>query len=153
MGVGECAGEVVSLIEFDLAAAEELVFEAQVHLDEKEYGAADEKAYAAMLQAAKGLVKTQFLDIPDDPGEIVREFRTRFYDTELFFDKYAGGKFAQYLFRRQEEGPSAGDRGATRQSIEEANLFVEAARSCQMRLAGQTPAAASGAGNIVTLEL
>jgi len=154
MGVGECAGEVVSQIDFDLAAAEELVFEAQIHLDETEYGAADEKAYAAMLQAAKGLVKTQFLDVPDDPDDIVREFRSRFYDTELFFDKYAGGKFAHYLFRRQEEGAANGDRVSTRQAIEEANLFVEAARSCQMRIAGQAaPAAAAGTSNIVTLEL
>ena len=30
MGVGECAGEVVSTIDFDLAAAEREVFEAQV---------------------------------------------------------------------------------------------------------------------------
>ena len=30
MGIGECAGEVVSPIDFDLAAAEREVFEAQV---------------------------------------------------------------------------------------------------------------------------
>ncbi len=30
MGIGECAGEVVSAAEFDLAAAEREVFEAQV---------------------------------------------------------------------------------------------------------------------------
>ena len=26
------------------------------------------------------------------------EFRTRFYDTQRFFDPYAGGKFAHYFF-------------------------------------------------------
>lgn len=31
--------------------------------------------------------------------KIVREFRARFFDTKLFFDTYAGGKFAMYLFR------------------------------------------------------
>ncbi len=153
MGTGECAGEVVSQIDFDLAAAEELVFEAQLHLEENQLREADEKAYAAMLQAARGLVKTQFLDAPNNPGEVVREFRKRFYDTELFFDKYAGGKFAHYLFRRHEEGPyPGGDRATTRQAIEEGNLFVEAARACQMRIAGQK-AAPAVTSNIVTLEL
>ena len=42
MGIGECAGEVVSLVDFDLAAAERLVFEAQVKLDEEDYSQADE---------------------------------------------------------------------------------------------------------------
>ena len=51
-----------------------------------------------MIQAAKALIKTEYLDIPDDPDQIVREFRTRFYDTQKFFDPFAGGKFAHYLF-------------------------------------------------------
>ena len=42
---------------------------------------------------------------------VVNEFRTRFYDTNLLGDRYAGSKFAQYLFRRHEvpaEGAHAG---------------------------------------------
>ena len=48
---------------------------------------------------------------------IVGEFRKRFYDTEKFFDPFAGGKFAQYLFVAHEKagrallsgnGPSSG---------------------------------------------
>ena len=35
--------------------------------------------------------------------EIVGEFRKHFYDTELFFDPFAGGRFAHYLFRAHEE--------------------------------------------------
>ena len=59
--------EVVSLVDFDLAAAERLVFEAQVKLDEEDYSQTDELAYSAMLQGAKALIKTEFLDVPDDP--------------------------------------------------------------------------------------
>ena len=33
----------------------------------------------------------------------MREFRARFYDTQKFFDPFAGGKFAQYLFTAQEK--------------------------------------------------
>ena len=51
-----------------------------------------------MLLAARGLIKTEFIDIADDADQIVSEFKTRFFDTQLFFDKYAGGKFAMYLF-------------------------------------------------------
>ena len=141
MGVGECAGEVVPLTEFDFAEAESQVFEAQLQLEAGNAAQADGLAYAAMLQAARGLIKTEFLDIGDDPDRIVAEFRTRFFDTGIFFDRFAGGKFAQYLFRRHARSGSADGAGAVRRSIEEAQLFLEAAHACQARLAG-TPAPA-----------
>ena len=143
MGVGECAGEVVSLTEFDLVGAESQVFEAQLQLETGNVAQADALAYGAMLQAARGLIKTEFIDIPDDPDRIVAEFRTRFYDTQLFFDRFAGGKFAQYLFRRHARtGPPAGV-DTVRRSIEEAQLFLEATHACQARLAG-APAVPAG---------
>lgn len=138
MGIGECAGEVVSLAEFDLAAAEAQVFEAQLLMEEGNYSRADELSYHAMLLAAKGLIKTEFIDITDDPEEIVREFRTRFFDTQLFFDKYAGGKFAMYLFRRHDAVSRPGTAESARQLIEEAQLFLEASHACQARLAAQS---------------
>ena len=139
MGVGECAGEVVSLTEFDLAAAEAQIFEAQLELEAGRVAAADDRAYRGMLLAARGLVKAEFIDVGDDPADIVREFRTRFFDTQVFFDKYAGGKFAMYLFRRHDGGPAAGAEAAHR-LIEEAQLFLEASHACQARLAAR-PAA------------
>ncbi len=136
MGIGECAGEVVSLTEFDLAAAEAQIFEAQLRLEEHALVEADRLAYNAMLLAAKGLIKTEFIDISDDPDIIVREFRARFFDTELFFDKYARGKFAMYLFRRHASGGHDTPEAA-RQLIEEAQLFLEASHACQARLAAR----------------
>ena len=135
MGVGECAGEVVSLTEFDFAAAEAQVFEAQLELEAQRFGSADALAYKAMLLAAKGLIKTEFIDITDDPEQIVSEFKKRFFDTRLFFDTYAGGKFAMYLFRRHESSAPAETPDAARQLIEEAQLFLEASHACQARLA------------------
>ena len=137
MGVGECAGEVVSLADFDMAGAEGQVFEAQLHLEDGNYGKADEMAYGAMLQAAKGLIKIEFIDIRDDPDQIVKAFRERFYDTQLFFDKYAGGKFAQYLFRRHAAQHRPGTEEAAHRLIEEAQLFLEAAHACHARLLAQ----------------
>ena len=135
MAAGECAGEVVSLVQFDMAAAERLVFEAQLQLDDEDYSKADELAYNAMLQGAKALIKTEFLDVSDDPDTLVKEFRERFYDTKLFRDKYAGGKFAQYLFRRHQSLPSKANSDNARQLVEEAQLFIEAAHACWERVA------------------
>lgn len=94
LGVGECAGEVVSVIDFGLAEAERIHFEAHEQLDTGETASAAVTSYGSMLQAAKTLVSLQNIDITDDPDQIVTEFRTRFHDTGLFRDPYAGHKFA-----------------------------------------------------------
>jgi sulfite reductase (ferredoxin) len=147
MGIGECAGEVVSVVDFDLADAERLVFEAQVQLDEEDYSRADELAYKAMLQAAQGLIKTEFLDVQDDPDILVEEFRKRFYDTKLFHDKYAGGKFAHYLFRRYESPPHEYTREQVHTLVEEVQLFIEAAHACWERIAQRQVAAGTASGS------
>ncbi|MBI2970491.1 MAG: nitrite/sulfite reductase [Gammaproteobacteria bacterium] len=139
---GECAGEVVSMIDFDLQAAERLYFEAQLHFDDSRFEKADLSAYRAMLQAARGLVRTQNQDISDDPDRIVAEFRSRFVDTGLFRDKYAGGKFAEYLFRRHEDRQRRFDRDSSRYLLEESQLFIEAAHACNQRLLAEVAAKA-----------
>ena len=137
MGIGECAGEVVSSVEFDLSAAEREVFEAQVALDDGDENRSATLALQSMVTAARGLVKTQYLDVSDEPGIVLKEFRARFFDTKVFFDKYAGGKFARYLFR-QAETPlkDAASPQETHRRVEEAQLFIEAAYSCSQRLSG-----------------
>jgi len=137
VGVGECAGEVVSLIDFDLAQAEREAFEAQVLLDEGKAQDAGERAYWAMLHAAKGLVKTEFLDVKEKPEDIVKEFRSRFYDTKKFFDPFAGGKFAHYLFTAHDQAGQSFSHEAAHHRIEEAQLFIEATHSCNNRLVPQ----------------
>jgi sulfite reductase (ferredoxin) len=127
MGTGECAGEVISVEQFDLAAAERLVFEGQLQLEKANYAEADTLAYKAMLQAASALVKTEFLDVGDSPDVIVREFRTRFYDTGILGERYAGNRFAQYLFRRHETPPQDHAADQAHRIVEEAQLFIEAA--------------------------
>jgi sulfite reductase (ferredoxin) len=134
MGVGECAGEVVSPIDFDLADAEREVFEAQVAWDSDQPEQAGKLAYQAMLRAARGLVKFEDPNISQDSDQIVGEFRTRFYDTQKFFDPFAGGKFAQYLFAAQQRNQQPHTADSARYLIDEAHLFVEAAHSCYQRL-------------------
>jgi sulfite reductase (ferredoxin) len=126
MGVGECAGEVVSTVEFDLAAAERQLFEAQVAFENGEVEQAGKTAYRSMLFAAKALVKTEDPNITDDPNRIVSEFRTRFYDTQKFFDRFAGGKFAQYLFDAHEKAEQPYTADSARYLIDEGQLFIDA---------------------------
>ncbi|MBX3026153.1 nitrite/sulfite reductase [bacterium] len=153
MGTGECAGEVVSLVEFDLADAEREVFEAQLALEAGDVAKADALAYRAMLQTAKALVKTQLPDVGDDAARIVAEFKPRFVDTELFFDRFAKGMVAGYLFRRHEEGPGSITPESAHQLVEEASLFVEAGHACQLRMAEKkTAPAAAAASQVVSLE-
>ncbi|MGB0386241.1 MAG: nitrite/sulfite reductase [Ardenticatenaceae bacterium] len=135
IGVGECAGEIVSLFSMEIATAEGQHFDALIALDEEQYALADERAYRAMLLAAKALVRNQYIDVGDDPERIVREFRTRFYDTKLFFDKYARGKFAQYLFNRHHHPHPAPNADTAHRLVEEAQLFIEAAHACDARIA------------------
>src|ERR1700720_61831 len=138
MGVGECAGEVVAGVEFDLAAAERELFEAQVKWDGGKVEQAGATAYHSMLRAAKALVKLESPNVTDDPREIVGEFRTRYYDTQKFFDPFAGGKFANYLFAAHEKSNEPYTADSTRYLIDEAQLFIDAAHSCYNRVG--TPA-------------
>ena len=130
MGKGECAGAVVPLVQFEFTSCEREAFEAQVFLEEGDYEKAYKTAYIAMLHAAKALVKTQFLDVPEDPDTIVEEFRKRFFDTKLFWDPFAKAKFANYLFRVHSDEVSEYTRDRAHEVVEETGLFIEAAHSC-----------------------
>src|SRR5579859_6248531 len=125
MGNGECAGEVVSPVDFGLAAAERELFDAQL---------AGVGAYKAMLNAARALVLAENPDIKEDPDQIVVEFRTRYYDTQKFWDPFAGGKFGNYLFDAHAKAGQPYSEESSRYLIEEAQLFIDAAHSCNNKL-------------------
>lgn len=134
MGTGECAGEVVSQVEFALAAAEREAFEAQVLLDKSEAQTAGERACHAMLRAAQGLTRIRVPDLDDDPNRIVEAFRTHLFDTEDFFDPFGGGRFGQYLFAAHSRDGETYTEETAHHRIEEAQLFIEASYSCYARL-------------------
>jgi sulfite reductase (ferredoxin) len=137
LGIGECAGEVVTPLEFQLTACEREAFEAQLALEKGDANSAVKRAYESMLNGAKALLswrKAFFLTTPDG---IVQAFRREFYDTELFFDPFAGGKFAQFLFRAHEHAAETYTAEAAHRLIEETQLFIEACHSCSLRLSTQ----------------
>ena len=114
--------------------AERIVFEAQISLDAGNAQRAGQDAYVAMIKAAKALVLFQYDDVSDDAEEILAEFRERYYDTKLFFDPYAGGKFAHYLFAAHKKAGTSFTSESAHHTIEEAQLFIEAVHSCYNRM-------------------
>jgi sulfite reductase (ferredoxin) len=134
MGEGECAGEVVPYVEVELAAAERELFEAQMLLEEKQLAGATGRALSAMLKSARALTREKNANLGTEPDEIVAEFRKHFYDTQLFFDPFAGGKFAHYFFRAYDERNAPASHDSVHQLIEEATLFVDASHQCYTRL-------------------
>ncbi len=133
MGIGECAGEVVSPLDFGLAAAEREAFEAQLTLEAGDYQKASDQAVNSMVTAARELV-TSKTPVGDSRPDIVREFRDKFFETKLFWDPFAGGKFAQYFFSAVENPPKSPSSDAAHRLVEEAQLFIEAAHSCRLKL-------------------
>jgi sulfite reductase (ferredoxin) len=136
-GEGECAGEVVAFAIMGLAASEREVFEAQLLIDEDKVEAASERAYRSMLTAAKAVTREVYPNLGDDTDEILNEFRTRLVETKLFNDPYAGAKFAQMLFRTHEAQGQGVTKESAHHTIEEAQLFVEAAYACYQRIVQQ----------------
>jgi sulfite reductase (ferredoxin) len=132
IGMGECAGEVISALQFELGAAERMNFEAQLAHEAGKYAEADRLAYDSMLQAAHGLIHEQWLDCPRDPATVVKEFKAHF--AQMFHPQLAG-----YFFKRAEGSPATTKETAHR-LIEEAQLFIEGAHTCGDKLQQQKAA-------------
>ena len=132
LGVGECAGEVVSATVMEIAAAEREVFEAQVHLEDSDIDSAVGVAYRAIVRSARALVREQFYDVADNADVVVGEFRTRFFEKELF-----SPQFANYFFTAHQEGTLCLDASSAHRRIEEAQLFVEGAYICYDKIAAE----------------
>ena len=141
LGEGECAGEVVSPAEFALAAAERQAFEAQLALENGDVAGAARQAYEAMHGAALALLKHVGAGFPEDPETVLSKFREHYYDTQLIFDPFTGGKFAHYYFDAHERRNQDFNAETAHYLIEEAQLFIEACHSAYARVL-QTPVVA-----------
>ena len=127
-GVGECAGQLVELVSFKLEEGDRLIYEAGVHLEEKDFEASVARAFEAMIRAADGLLTTEGIQYIDDENT-VREFRDRYYDTQIFFSAYA-----EHLFKSLEERGIELNEELTHRRVEEATLFVEQAHNVYGRM-------------------
>ncbi|MHC5067840.1 MAG: nitrite/sulfite reductase, partial [Planctomycetota bacterium] len=131
IGIGECAGELVETVDFGVAKAERLVFDAQVALDAKDGAKAAELAMEAMYAAAKALVYTQNVDITDDRDEILEQFQSKLVEPKIFWDQYTGAKFANYFIDAVAEPVDGSDLQAAHRRVEEATLFIESSHTCK----------------------
>ncbi|MEX2582662.1 MAG: nitrite/sulfite reductase [Gemmatimonadota bacterium] len=155
IGVGECAGEVVTLTQFSLATAESMAFDASAAIDDpsisdEEVHEVARTAYLAMVAAAQGLLKMSDPDASRDPDIIFRDFREQFLETKLFFERFIGSNESQYYLNAHEAGGAVRDRDEARRRVEEAQLFIEAAHACYSRL---LQAQATGAGPAAGISL
>ena len=130
MGVGECAGEVISPLEFGLAASEQKIFEAQLALEAERMQEASNKARAAMLEAARGMVRhaAPLIRIDDDAA-VLAAFRKHVQDSDRFTG--LANRFAFQLLRPLEADVGPSDQNAVHQRIGEAQAFLEAAYEIQ----------------------
>lgn len=142
IGVGECAGEVVTPIEFQLTACEREAFEAQLALESGDVAKAARTAYDAMRNAAQALLDWRAIPHDSTPDGVAAAFKREFYETQLFFDPFVGGKFAQYYFAAHAQRQQVYDAEKAHRLIEEAQLFIEASHASYGRLAGQRVVAA-----------
>src|SRR5262249_23765771 len=85
LGTGECAGEVVSRLDRELAACERGAFEAQLAEEAGDARKAAQLAYQAMLRGAKALLEWRQVNGQQGEDAIAEAFRREFYDTQLFF--------------------------------------------------------------------
>ena len=141
IGIGECAGEVVTPVEFQLTACEREAFEAQLALEAGDIPKAVHTAYESMRNAAQALLSWRVIPHEASADGIAAAFKKDFYDTELFFDPFVGGKFAQYYFAAHEQRNQTYDAEMAHRLIEEAQLFIEASHAFYGRISAQKAAA------------
>ncbi|MEM9728164.1 MAG: nitrite/sulfite reductase [Myxococcota bacterium] len=135
IGIGECAGEIVPFVEFGLQEAEQQLHDAQDALENGKAQVAATGGFTAMVTAAKALVRHLDVQVKDDAADVVENFKTHLHDTELFHDPFAKGKFATYLLKMHADRSyeNADDEIAHR-TLDESQLFIEAAHACYQRL-------------------
>ena len=139
MGEGECAGEVVPLVEVELAGAEREIFEAQVLLDEKQ----DRRRRGVARLLARCCIAARALD----PREELQRGRRRRTRSSASSASTSTTRSCSSIRSRaassrstssapttssSESAPSRARR--VHQLIEEATLFVDAAHQCYTRL-------------------
>ena len=135
IGVGECAGEIVPFVEFGLQEAEQQLHDAQDALEAGNAATAAAGGFNAMVTGAKALVRHLDVQVKDDADDVVTNFKTHLHDTKLFHDPFAQGKFATYLLRMHaNKSYEDADDEIAHRTLDESQLFIEAAHSCYQRL-------------------
>ena len=134
-GIGECAGEVVSLFDFEINESERQAFDGQLALEEGHFTEAVNLATRSMISGARALVRLQYRDLSQDPQVIAQEFKQRFCDTGEFEDKRRS-RIADYFFKAvaASSARSSWNGDDARQALQEAYLFSDKVHTCSQKL-------------------
>lgn len=124
LGPGECAGGAIEMIDNRILEADQELYQAKLSAEKHQFGFAVNKAYRAVVAAAKALLVTEGLD-PNTDADTIAEF-------ERMVAKQPNIVPAQY----QQLGVQVGDLGPkdvtaafTQAKITFAREFIEACRS------------------------
>ena len=96
-----------------------------------------------MVTAAKALVRHLEVQVTDEADDVVGNFKQHLHDTEIFHDPFAKGKFANYLLKMHaDRSYENADEEIAHRTLDESQLFIEAAHACYQRLTEASAAAA-----------
>ena len=90
-----------------------------------------------MSHGALALLKQRNIGFPEDAESVMQRFTRHLYDTQLFYDPFVGGKFAQYYFQAHDRRNEPHNSEQAHQLVEEAQVFLEACHSCYANLLQQ----------------
>jgi len=123
LGPGECAGGALEMIDNRILEAEQELYQARLLADKHQYAVSVNKAYRAVLAAAKALLVTEGLD-PATDAETVAEFEKRLGGRNLVPASYKdlGAQIGDL-------GPKETTQDFARSKIAFARGFVEACRT------------------------
>lgn len=129
VGVGECAGEVISPAEFALAESERLIFEAQLALDEGQADTATGRALAAMTHAARAACLQLQPTLSAAPEAVAAAFDRLLGSTGEFDAASPGARFSRHYVRARQAPPTGVTLKDARRNVEEAQLFIDGAHA------------------------
>ena len=87
LGPGECAGGALEMIDNRILEAEQELYQGRLLLDKHQYAVSVNKAYRAVLAAAKALLVTEGMD-PSTDSETLSEFERRFAGRTVVPESY-----------------------------------------------------------------
>ncbi len=146
IGVGECAGEVISPSQFAFAESDRLIFEAQLALDEGNADLAAGHALSAMVHAARAACLRLHPTLSESPAAVAAAFDRLLGDTGEFDAASPGGRFSRHYLKAREAGSSAFTLPQARQRVEEAQLFIDASHAYESSVKDVTASTGAPAG-------
>jgi Sulfite reductase, beta subunit (hemoprotein) len=123
LGPGECAGGALEMIDNRILEAEQELYQGRLLLEKHQYAVSVNKAYRAVLAAAKALLVTEGMD-PSTDSETLTEFERRFADRNV-----VPASYRNLVAQIDDLGPKETTPDFAQARIDFAGGFVEACKA------------------------